>query len=420
MNAAQFIKSNRSTLALLAGVIAGGVCGIAIGPAVSVVKCVGDIFMNLVITLVVPLVFCSISSSICNLSESGKAGKVISWTLVVFVMMSVVVGLLSYFSVLVASPLTQEGREFLSATIASGAEAAGSTEAAGGMKDVGQAITEALSVSDFGMLLSKANIIPLIVAAILAGLGVNAAGEKGRAMRDLLESGTAVMMKIMEILMKAAPLGLGCYFAVLLSSLGTQVVGGYARVFVIYCVLAAVIFFGLNSLLVLLLRGKKFLPVYWKHLIPPCITAMAAASSTVAMPGNIEALRRMGVNRAVAESVIPFGTNIHKEGSVSLGIMKAAFIVLLTGGNLASPATAAAMIGVSIVTAVVVSAVPVGGLTSEILICMMLGADPSLAGLLIVVSILLDIPATLINSSGNVCAAVLVDKLSGTYKDETK
>lgn len=404
MTVRQFIKENSFTLLLLGGVAIGGACGALIGSGVDVVRPVGDIFMNLVITLVVPLVFFSISSSICSLCAGGKAGKVMGWTLVVFLGMSLVIGLLSYFALVIFDPIGSSGSDLMDGLV--------SVDAAAGGASVGESITSAVSVSDFGQLFSRSRIIPLIIAALLTGLGAHASGEKGAAFRSLLESGSAVMMKIMGIIMYAAPVGLGCYFAVLLADLGSQVVGGYLRAFVIFCVLTIIVFFGLNPLIVLLAKGRKFVPVFWKHIVPPCITAMASASSTVAMPGNIQALKNMGIDGAVADSVIPFGTNVHKEGSVSLGIMKGAFMVLLMGQSIATPHMALVLFGISILTAVVVTAVPVGGLTTEILICMLLGVDPSMAGILIVISILLDIPATLLNSACNVSAAVLIDSLS--------
>ena len=120
----------------------------------------------------------------------------------------------------------------------------------------------------------------------------------------------------------------------------------------------------------------------------------------------------MGVRDSVAEVVIPLGTNLHRDGSVLGAIFKIAFLMLLTGRIASGPEALLTILGVALLESVVLSAVPSGGLTGEIFICSVMGFDPSLVTVIVVIGVLIDIPATLLNAGGNVTAAVVIDRLT--------
>lgn len=399
------LKNYAGTLALLAGVVIGGVCGAVFGPAASVVKPVGDIFLNLIFTLVVPLVFFSISSSICKLRATGSVFRVIGISLAVFLGMSLVAAFLGWLGCMVFNPFGDLDTATLLDSLPAVRES--------GHQNIGDGLTAALSVPDFPLLFSKSNLLPLIIFSALIGAGTSLAGEKGKPFQNFLDSGSEVTMKVMGLLMYLAPVGLGCYFADTVSSLGPSIMGGYLRVFLLYCALTLVVFFLVNPLYILSTAGKTALKSYWRHIIPPSMTAIATASSAAAMPGSIEAAKRMGVSPAIADSVIPLGVNIHKDGSVMGGAIKVVFLMMLFSLDVASPSVMLTAIGVAILSAIVMGAIPSGGLTGEVLTCTLLGLDPKAAGIIIVIATIIDIPATLLNSTSNVAGAVVIDRLAG-------
>lgn len=404
--AADIFRSYAGTAALLLGIVIGGLSGVFFGPAVSVVKPIGDIFMNLLITLVVPLVFFSISSSICELRASAGRGSV--WKILltaagVFAFMSVVSATLSYLGCLVVSPLDP----------ANPVSVDGISDGRTATLSLGETMVRAVTVPDFPMLFSRSNLLPLIVFAALVGTGTSMAGQKGEIFAQLLRSGSHVTVKVMDLLMYLAPVGLGCYFADMVSSLGAQILGGYVRVFLLYCVLAAVVFLFVNPLYVLLSSGRAGLRAFWRNILPPTLTALATSSSAAAMPSCIEAAARSGVSRSVADSVVPLGINLHKNGSVLGGSLKVVFLMMMLGHDFATPGAALAVIGIAVLSAMVTGAVASGGMTGEILTCSLLGLDPAMAGVIVIIATIIDIPATVLNSTSNVVASVLVDRLAG-------
>ena len=405
-----FLKNYGSTLALLAGLAAGGIIGLTSASAALAVKPVGDLFLNLIFVIIVPLVFFSIAASIYNMRESNMLGRVLGWVIVIFAGMSVVSALVAYVGCLIYNPVGGIDQSKLLGSLSGQAGESGSS--------IGDIIASALTVPDFNLLLTKSNLLPLIIFAALWGYGTSAAGEKGKAIAGFINSGTEVVMKMMSAIMTLAPVGLGCYFAGVVNEVGSQFLGGYVRAFVLYIAILVVFFFGINSIYVLIARGSGGLKAYWKNMIAPSITAVATSSSAATMPVSIEAAKKMGVTPAIADAVIPLGTNIHKDGSVMTGVIKAAFLMCLFSRSLTDPGTALAVIAVAIISAVVLGAVPSGGMAGEIFICSMLGFSPELAGIIIVLGTLYDLPATLLNSSANVVGAILVDAATGRKKAE--
>ena len=388
---------------LLTGVIVGGALGLLFGDGVRFLRPFGQIFLNLIFVLVVPLVFFSIASSITGLQRSHVIGKVLLWSLVVFGGMSVIAGLLAYAGALVWNPFA--GME----TITDGTLTAES-------RPWGDLLVSSLTAPDFLALFSKTRMLPLIIFSALFGLGLFGLGTAAchaEKVSAFLEEGTKVIVKIVEMIMYLAPVGLGCYFAGLMADLGGQIAGSYLRIFLLFLVLTGIVYFILQPLYIFLVCGKDGLRAFRQNIVTPSITAIATTSSFACIPINIDAAHRMGADKAVADAVIPLGTNLHKDGSVLAGVLKVLFAMMFLGTFQPSVSNAAMVIGIAILVGVVMGAVPTGGMTGELLICSVLGLDPAFAATLMVISTIVDIPATLINSTGNLTGTVLISRLSG-------
>ncbi len=394
-----FWKNYAGTAAMLAGVISGGLIGALWPEAARFVTPVGDIFINLLFVLVIPMVFFSISLAFYKLRSGGQIGRILGRTIAVFVLIWLTFGAISYIAMLISNPVGDIIRDEISIL---------QTDRSGGG---GSAIAAALSVSDFPELFSKHHLLPLILFSALLGSGAAHAAEKGQRVAAMFESWNEVIGRTMSLLMKAAPVGLGCYFAGVVSSVGSQILEGYLRVFISYCILAAVIFFIVNPLLVYFSGGWQGVRSFWKNILPPSITALATASSSVAMPGNIEAARQCGVDDSVAASIVPLATNLLKGGSILSAVTKITFIVAFSTQMPLGIGFMPQCIGIAILSALAVGAVANGGVTGELLICTLLGLDPSMVGYIMIIGTIVDLPATLVNSQTNVVGAILVDRL---------
>lgn len=386
-----FFKNYGFTLALLAGVIAGAVCGMVWGRGTAVVRPVGELFLDVVFVLIVPLVAFSMSSASCKVCRSGIAWKLLGTTFGVFLLLSAVAGAVAFVLFMAWNPFPAARPEaFLSDMQAA--------EGGGGALTLKGAVA--------------ASLLPIIAVSIVAGVIVALFREKGRRVADFLDAASAFTVKLMRWVMYAAPLGIGCYFAWTVGSLGGSVLGGYADAVIVYLVAALVVFFGVNSAWVLFCGGKGLLGRYWRGMVPPSLTALATSSSAVCIPLGMEAAAGMGVRPLVAGSVIPLGTNVHKDGSTIGGVVKVVFLLTVFGAGAPSWGAFFTVVGVGILVGTVMGAVPTGGMTGELLICSVFGYAPEMAAVLMVISTLIDIPATLLNVSGNVVSAVLVNRLT--------
>ena len=388
------------SILLLSGVAAGGVLGALLGGKVLAVKPLGDLFLNLLFTLVVPMVFFSTASSVCRLTASGRVGKVLGVLMLVLLAMYLIAGTLSYLVSLIWNPLSGVD----ASAMIQGAQAS----AEGAALSAGEAIVGTLTVNDFPLLFSKSHLLALIIFSALFGAGTALAGPRGTAVASLLDSGTAVIIKVLGMVMYLAPVCLGCYFACMVASTGPQIIGCYLKAFVEYLAIALVMFFIVNPLYVLAARGKAGVKAWFTHIWPPTLVSLSTASSSAALPSNIQAAKNMGVDEDIAESVVALGTNIHKDGSVISAVFKVTLALAIAGQGAATPLQA---VGLAILAALVTGAVTSGNLMGELLICVMLGLDPHIVGVLTIFGTLIDMPSTVVNATGNTATALIVDRI---------
>lgn len=388
------------TILLLGGIVAGGAIGTLLPGAAEVMTPVGDIFMHLLFTLIVPMIFFSITTAIYDLSREHLVGRVLGTGMGIFAGLMLLSALIAYAGLCIYNPL--EGMRL--------SDFAGTSDMQGASKQSWQQLlVDSLTVSNFGDLLSTEHILPLLIISVIIGLATAKSGEPGERFARCMRAGNTVVMKALDLIMQLAPIGLGCYFAGVAASEGEALVGGYLRITLLCCVLALVMMFVVFPLLSLPVLGWHRAGDYARALMRPTLVAVSSLSSSATMPTNIQALRNLGISDTIAESIVPLGTNLHKLGSVISSVLKVGFIMLLTGVDIHTGSAFAQLIGIGILSSIVVGAVPTGAGTGELLICAIMGVDPMWTALLIIVSTLVDVPGTLINVLGNTTAGILVN-----------
>ena len=411
----EFFKHYGQTVILLVSIIIGAIIGLIWKEGATVLSPFGDIFLNLMFVIIVPLVFLTISTSIARIKQPKRLGKIMGSIILVIVITSiiaVVVGLLSTIFIKLVN--VEDGQKIL-ASLEENQEEVKKTEDL----NILERTVSAITVSDFTGLLSKNNLIALVIFSILFGCAIKMSGEKAKPVQDFLESATEVIMNLLKIVMYYAPIGLGCYFAAIVGSFGASVALGYAKTFVIYLVVSVVYYFAMYTIYAFIAGKKKGVKAFWKHVIPPTVTALATCSSGASIPVNIEATEKMGVSKDIAETSIPLGTNLHKDGSNIGSVFKVMFLVCLFGTNVATFGGVMQVLLVSLVATLLVTAVPIGGGTiSEMMIITMMGYPAAALPILTVIATIIDCPATMLNVVGNTSSAMLVSRIVDGKKVE--
>ena len=391
---------------LVMAIIIGAIAGIIFGSDASVVSPLGDLFLNLLLVSIVPLIFLNITTSIGKMKEPKRLGKIMKSIVLIFLVtsfISVMVGVVStYFVDLVEVDDVDVIKEVIDDNVED-------TDTELALLD---RTVQLVSVNDFNKLLSKDNMIALLVVSILVGLAIRRAKEKGEQLLNVLVSANEVVLEFINLIMYYAPIGLGCYFAALVGTLGKSIAVGYLKTFVLYLVVSVLFYFIVYSIYAYIAGGKKGVKVFWKNILPVTVTSLATCSSAASIPVNVDTAKKIGVSNDIAETIIPMGTSFHKDGSIIGSVFKIMFLVCLFGTDISGVNGLFKIIVVALLANLLVTAVPIGGGTiSEALIISMLGYPMGALPILTIIATIIDAPATMLNVVGDTSSSMLVARM---------
>ena len=420
----KFLSNYKSTIILLVAIIVGSIIGIIFKEKATILSPLGDLFLNLLLVIIIPLIFLNITTAISKMKQPKRLGKIIGSILLVFVLTSVVAVLIGFASTYFVKLINTEDGEQIRATLESTEDVTDTESSEEDDMTIADRTVKLLTVNDFSKLFSKDNIIALLVFSIIVGIAINMSGEKGESFRKVLESANSVMENIVKIIMYYAPIGLGCYMASFIGSFGTSIAVGYLKTFLVYLVVAILYYFVMYSVYAFIANGKKGVKDFWKNVIPATVTAMGTCSSAACIPINIESTKKMGVPDDIAETTIPLGTSFHKDGSIIGSVFKIMFLVGLFGTSLATTGDVLGVLGVALLANLLITAVPIGGGTiSEMLIITMLGYPVAALPILTIIATIIDMPATVLNVVGDDVSSMMVTRIvdgKNAFKSEER
>lgn len=402
----KFLKNYKSTLILLGSIIIGTIVGLVFKEKAKVLAPFGDLFLNLLLVIIVPLIFLTITTSIGKMKQPKRIGKILVTILLVFIFTSLVsvgVGIISTKAFkLVDVKDTETIKEVLK-----------DTKATNEKVNFLERTVETITVSDFSKLLTRDNMIALIIFSILFGISINLSKGKGDKLLDVLESANEVVQSFIKVIMHYAPIGLGCYFAALVGTFGGEIASGFGKTFIIYTIVSVLYYFIMYSAYAFMAGGKKGFISYWRNVLPVTLTSLATCSSAASIPINTACAKNIGVPEDVADTTIPLGTSFHKDGSIIGSVFKIMFLVYLFNADVST----LKVLGVALVATLLVTAVPIGGGTiSEMLILTMLGFPVSALPILTIIATIIDPPATMLNVVGDTASSMMVARVTDGKK----
>ena len=397
----KIFKNYKSTVIMFISVIVGTLIGVIFKEKATILKPFGTLFINLLLTIIVPLIFLTLSTSIGKMKEPKRLGKILITIIGIFVLtslISVLIGIASTKITLVNKKDSIKIKESFDYSITDNDE----------KLDILTRTVNAISTDDFVKIISKDNIIALIVISILTGLAIHFAKDKGKKALEVLESFNDVLQMLIKIIMYYAPIGIGAYFASFVGEFGAGVATSYLKMLIIYTVSCAFVYFVIYSLYAFIAGGKKGLKLYWQNIMVPSATALATCSSAASIPVNTKAAKNIGVSDDIADTIIPLGTSFHKDGSIIGSVFKIMFLVYLFGMDVST----FKVLGVSILATILITAVPIGGGTiSEMLIISLMGFPIASLPILTIIATIIDAPATLLNVVGDSASSMLVARI---------
>ena len=411
MKKGSFWKNYGFLILMLTGIVAGCVVG-AIWPAVmevvdgetiiidkgaTVLEPLGTVFLNLMFCIAVPTVFCSISSSIANMQSARRAGKIMGVTIATFLVTAAFAAVIMYVTVRLIPPVVGEY------ALVEGE--------VGGTLGVADMIVNFFTKPDFTELFSRRAILPLIVAAILFGFGIQMAGGAETKTAKLLEDVTNCIMKTFKIITYYAPIGFFGFFASLVATYGPTLIGDYSRTLIIYYVMSFAYMFIFFPIYARFGGGKGGAKIMFSKLFRPAAVSFGTCSSVATIPTNMEVAEESGISKDVTDIVLPLGATMHMDGSAMSAIIKVAFLFGVFGMDFSTDKAILAII-VAVFSSVAMSGIPGGGGTGELVVCTIFFPDQLAIAYPIALAIgnLVDPPATMVNAAGDYVVSFIVSR----------
>lgn len=400
------LKSYKLTIILILAIVIGGIIGVVFGEDATVLSPFGDVFLNLLLVSIVPLVFLSITTSIAKMKEPKRIGKIAKSIVLVFAFTSLVAVMIGIFTTKLVRLVDVDSSRVIKEGLVKQVD---DKEVS---LDLLSRTAQLVSVDDFSKLFKRDNVIALVCFACLFGLAIRKSGKKGEDALRVLCSFNEIVLQFVDLIMYYAPIGLGCYFAAMIGTMGAAIAAAYVRTFVLYFVVAIIFYFVVYTIYAYMAAGRKGVLLFWKNVIPTTLTSLATCSSAACIPVNIKTAKKIGVSDDIAEVVIPMGTSFHKDGSIIGSVFKIMFLVYLFEGGDVSNLELVKVIGIALIATLLVTAVPIGGGTiSETLIISLLGYSMSCLPILTIIATIIDAPATVLNVVGDTSSSMLVSRI---------
>ena len=298
------IKSNLALqifIALVLAIIAGLLLGNNVAVTKEYIKPFGTIFLNLLKFIVCPIVLLSILCGMISMRDIRKVGSIGLKTIVYYMLttaVAIVIGLAIGWLMKGTFP------------------ALSTTELEYTAKEATPFMDTLVNVfpSNFLAPLVNADMLQIIVIAILVGFGIILVGDKAEGVRHLIEQLNEVFMKVMELILKLSPIGVFCLLTPVVAENGADIIGSLAMVLLsayIYYIVHAVVVY---STTVLTLGGMSPLK-FFKGMAPAMIFAFSSASSVGTLPLNMESCEKLGADKETTAFVLPLGATINMAGT---------------------------------------------------------------------------------------------------------
>ncbi|MBD5517264.1 MAG: dicarboxylate/amino acid:cation symporter [Lachnospiraceae bacterium] len=383
-------------IALVLAIIVGLLMGNHADAANSYIKPFGTIFLNLIKFIVVPIVLFSIMCGIISMRDVRKVGSIGLKTVVYYLCttaVAIVIGLVGgnlfkgLFPVIATTDLTYEAAESttLMDTIVN------------------------IFPSNFVSPLVNANMLQIIVMALLLGFAIVLVGEKNVMVVNAFNDLNDIFMKCMEMILKLSPVGVFCLLCPVIAENGPAIIGSLAMVlltaYICYFVHALVVY----SLTVRAMGGLS--PIkFFKGMMPAILFAFSSASSVGTLPLNMECTQKLGASKEVSSFVLPLGATINMDGTAIYQGVCAIFIAACYGIQLTLPQMITIVLTATLAS-IGTAGVPGAGMVMLAMVLTSVGLPVDGIALVAGVDRIFDMGRTTVNITGDACCSLIVSNL---------
>ena len=396
-------------IALILGVVVGMVCYFTQTQdfTKNFLKPFGDIFVNLLKFIVVPVVLLSMIQGILAMGDLRKVGTVGGKTVGYFMgttAVACVIGLVlanvflaaDLFPTLTLGDTTYQAKQF----------------------DGFMSVLIGIFPTNMWSAFVNANMLQVIVIALFLGGAMLAAGEKSQLCRDFVDSAYAVIEKLMEFIISLSPIGVFTYMAWVTATQGASILGSLALV-----LLCAYVGYFLHAIIVYSFSAKAFAgmsPVaFFKGSVPAMIFAFTSASSTATLPVSKECADNMGADKDISSFVLPLGATVHMDGTAIYMCVATVFLATCAGVQL-TLTQLIMVVAIATLSAIGTAGTPGAGVIMLTMVLGTVGIPVDYIGLIIAVDRLFDMGRTTMNITGDIAGALCVTKWTNGKLSDNK
>ena len=386
-------------IALIVGVVAGLIFNFAGGGdfTAKYIKPFGDIFVNLLKFIVVPVVLLSMIQGIVSMEDMKKVGSVGIKTVVYFLCTTAIACVIG----LVVGSIFKGANLFPDLSSELGAAEYEAKEFGGFMSTLVNIFPTNMWKS-----FTEANMLQVIVIALFFGGSILAAGEKATLVRNIVDSAYAVIEKLMTFIISLSPIGVVTYMTWVVATQGAAIIGNLALV-----LLCAYIAYAIHCICVYSVAAKAFGKIgpgkFFKGAAAAMIFAFTSTSSAATLPVSTECAGNLGADKDVSSFVLPLGSTINMDGTAIYQCVATIFLATCCGIEL----TIGQMV-IVVVTATLASIGTAGvsgaGMIMLAMVLEAIGIPVAYIGLIVAVDRLFDMGRTCLNVTGDISCALCV------------
>jgi Na+/H+-dicarboxylate symporter len=400
-------------LAIAVGLLTGTEAGLFGITFYSIFDFAGKLFLNALKMLIVPLIVSSIIVGVAGIGGTHGLGRLGGRTVVYYLTTSLLAILVGLMVVNLVEPGVVDGQPAKD-LIGFSADAAEVQEKVAG-KGTGDVVEVFLRLIPTNVVeaASSGQMLGLIFFSLLYGFFMTRITEDyAEAQYNFWQGVFEIMMKITDLIMRFAPLGVFALVAKVVASTGFDAFAPLAMFF--FSAVAALAIHFLVTLPLLLYFVGRVNPIrHYRAMGPALLTAFSTASSSATLPVTMECVEKnAGVSNRTTSFVLPLGATINMDGTALYECVAAMFIAQAYGIELGF-ATQFMVVLIALLTSIGVAGIPAASLVAIAIILAAVGLPVEGIGLILAVDRILDMMRTSVNVFSDSCGAVIIGRLEG-------
>lgn len=404
------------------GVVFGLVMSYVVGGSQFVgdyIKPFGTIFINLLKLIAIPLILASLIKGVSDLKDISKLSQMGGRTILTYIsttLVAVVIGLILVNTIQPGKSISVETRKELVEAYASDAkqkrEAAAKQSIAGPLR----ALVDIVPSNIFAAASNNRNMLQIIFFAMFFGIGIILIPEKeSTSVKSFFDSFNAVILKLIDLIMLAAPYGVFALLAALVVEAPSLELFKALALYAVTLLLGLAAMIGVYAIFVRVVV-KKSTSFFFKGIAPAQLLAFSTSSSAATLPVTMECVEdNLGVDKEVTSFVLPIGATINMDGTSVYQGVAAVFIAQAFGLDL-SLAAQLGIIFTATLASIGTAAVPSAGIVMLVIVLAQAGIPEAGLALIFAIDRPLDMCRTVVNVTGDAAVSMFVAKSIGKLK----